>query len=57
MKKNTAQLVVIITLICATLALLGIGIWFGVSSKNKGDDTPKKPSYSIEDEGDWTDNY
>ena len=57
MKKNTAQLVVIITLICATLALLGIGIWFGVSSKNKGDDTPKKPSYSIEDESDWTKNY
>ena len=55
MKKNTAQLVVIVTLVCATLALIGIAIFYGVSTRGK--ESPKKPSYSVEDEGDWTDNY
>ncbi len=55
MKKNTAQLVVIISLICCTIALLTCGIL--VACKDMGGDTPKTPSTSIEDDDEWTNNY
>ncbi len=50
--KNTVQLVVIITLICCTLVLLGVGIWLGVSG---GSGLPN--SNPTENSDEWTKNY
>lgn len=55
MKKDPAKLVIIITLICCTLALLGCGIWLAVEYAN--DDKPNTPVNSVEDDDNWTNNY
>ena len=50
--NNTLQLVIIITLICCTLVLLGVGIWLGVSG---GSGLPSSAPSQTSDE--WTKNY
>ena len=54
MDKKTSKLVVIITLICCTIALLTCGIV--IAYKALQDDAPGYSSSQDED-GDWTQNY
>ena len=56
MKKDTSKLVIIVALICCSIAMFACGVF--VACKGLQDDNkPSTPVNSVEDDDNWTNNY